>query len=401
MDEHGADRGRKRADKRAWNDALDMIGDDDDNNTSKFSKRLKKSLTSRNADEEIVGAPPVTQKNVGNEPRDISHCDSDENENLSLDRECSDSLTFGRENSGFLGTLARETSGNIVQLLRETSQDLDFSLAPITSPVNDGKIGADKLQTSVHDETATASLSRHGGQSNPPRQSHGTTMLFAVPNRSDIRDPSDARVASFGSTAPPATSSQGADPVIPYVHRPPTKRESRRGAHVRERPQMQRTARDGATHWAARVRDVRTEWAERASRSPGFKTTYYGQVEAAQGRIKSKQECLLRTLQMAADDGTIAPGPFAADRGGGFFGWCRFTVVAGREAEFRRSLEALFPPDFREDTLKETFRRAGLIPERWQWAEAWRGTTAFVYRPGRRRSDGGSAREGSGGESGV
>jgi hypothetical protein len=138
---------------------------------------------------------------------------------------------------------------------------------------------------------------------------------------------------------------------------------------------MQRTARDGAAHWANCIRRVRSEW---AARSNAFRAEYGSQVEAASGRIKSKQECLLRFLQMAADDGVIAPGPFTA--GGGFFGWTRFAVTAGRAAEFRQALEALFPDGFREDTLKETFRRAGLIPERWQWDHGWRGTAAFEFR---------------------
>lgn len=226
--------------------------------------------------------------------------------------------------------------------------------------------------------------------------SHASAILSTTSN-SEVQVPS-AHLTSHGPAAStPADVNPATVGCSPRARRPPMKRESRRGAHVRERPQMQRTARDGAAHWAARVREVRARWTERASRSPGFRGTYYPQVEAAQGRIKSKQECLLRHLQMAADDGAIAPGPFAAGRGG-FFGWCRFTVVASRASEFRRSLEALFPPGFREDTLKETFRRAGLIPERWQWAEAWQGSTAFVYRPGR-RDEGETAREESGAES--
>jgi hypothetical protein len=161
----------------------------------------------------------------------------------------------------------------------------------------------------------------------------------------------------------------------PRPRRPPAPRESRRGAHVRDRPDMQRTARDGAAHWANCVRKVRAEW---SARNLAFRTEYGSQVEAAQGRIKSKQECLLRFLQMAADDGVVAPGPFVL--GGGFFGWTRFAVAPGRAVEFRRALEALFPDGFREDTLKETFRRSGLIPERWQWEHGWRGTAAFEFR---------------------
>jgi hypothetical protein len=140
---------------------------------------------------------------------------------------------------------------------------------------------------------------------------------------------------------------------------------------------MQQTARDGAAHWAACVRKIRTAWTARAMQRPEFRSQYAGQVDAAHGRIKSKQECLLRFLQMAADDGIVTPGPFGA---GGFFGWSRFEVASGRAAEFRRGLEGLFPAGFREDTLKETFRRAGLIPERWQWEQGWRGGVPFEFR---------------------
>jgi hypothetical protein len=140
---------------------------------------------------------------------------------------------------------------------------------------------------------------------------------------------------------------------------------------------MQQTARDGAVHWAACVRTIRTAWTARAMLRPDFLSQYKGQVDAAYGRIRSKQECLLRFLQMAADDGIVTPEPFGA---GGFFGWSRFKVASGRAADFRRGLEDLFPAGFREDTLKETFRRARLIPERWQWEQGWRGGVFFEFQ---------------------
>ncbi len=159
--------------------------------------------------------------------------------------------------------------------------------------------------------------------------------------------------------------------------------DTRRGAHVRERPEMQRTARDGAVHWAAQLRVVRAAWAARAFWSPQFRARFGAQAESAQGRIKSKQECLLRFLQMAAADGVIAAGPFSP--AGGFFGWTRFAVSPDRAADFRAGLSALYPVGFKEDTLKETFRRAGLVPERFQWEKGWRGEAAFEYRPQRSR----------------
>jgi hypothetical protein len=178
------------------------------------------------------------------------------------------------------------------------------------------------------------------------------------------------------------SSDRSVRPNTPLLPRgaPSAARESRRGAHVKGRPEMQQTARDGAAHWAACAQRVRTAWTERAARRPEFRARFAAQADAAHGRVKCKLECLLRFLQMAADDGIVSPGPFGH---GGFFGWCRFTVTPARAPDFRRGLEGLFPARFREDTLKETFRRAGLIPERWQWEQAWRGGVAFEARPPR------------------
>ena len=172
-------------------------------------------------------------------------------------------------------------------------------------------------------------------------------------------------------------------PPSPVPSRGEPHRAGRRGAHVRENPEMQRTARDGAVHWATQLRVVRAAWAARAFWSPAFWARFAGQAEAAQGRIKSKQECLLRFLHMAAADGIIAAAPFSP--AGGFFGWTRFAVARDRAAEFRAGLAALYPAGFKEDTLKETFRRAGLVPERFQWEQGWRGEVAFEYRPQRAR----------------
>ena len=259
-----------------------------------------------------------------------------------------------RENSGFLGTLVRETSEDIQKLLADaTASDLpdapcETFLCRTDNIESDSAQPHPELQSLRHNSSALDGSSKQ--PTSPPEQ---------------LVDDTDATKNS------PA----------------PAKRGSRRGVHVRERPQMQQTARAGAMHWAARVRLVRAAWAQRAESRPAFRDQYHGQVEAAQGRIKSKQECLLRFLQMAADDCVVTPDPFGP---GGFFGWRRFTVAAGRAPEFRRSLEALFPAGFREDTLKETFRRAGLIPERWQWGSGWRGAVAFEYRQGRADDSDGS-----------
>ena len=244
-----------------------------------------------------------------------------------LGQDNSTDLALSRENSGFLGFLARETSANLAGLLCGTSSDIS------------------DLVGFEHQE--------HQAPSAPRRRD----IL-------DLDDSLDLDRTSLTSAAS-AKRSRGA----------PSK--SLRGAHVKNRPDMQQTARDGAAHWAACVRTVRATWGERAARRPDFVERFGGQEAAAHGRIKAKQECLLRFLQLAADDGIVAPAEFGA---GGFFGWSRFIVVAGRGGAFRRGLEGLFPAGFREDTLKEAFRRAGLLPEQFQWEEGWRGGVAFEYR---------------------
>ena len=264
-------------------------------------------------------------------------------------------LIMCRENSGFLASLARETSADFGRIVFGFNEDV--VLPPINLPIIKGEEHQmtaeyeDKEQSAKQAAVVLAEL-----PTNCRAEQIGTDDKSHLPQRRKSCDPR--------SRGAPGPQSQG-------------KKESKRGVHVRDRPDMQQTARDGAVHWANGVKKLRAEWQERAGVRPAFRANYAAQVEAAHGRIKSKQECLLRFLQLAADDGLLIPGPFIE---GGFFGWARFAVAVGRAAEFRAGLEALFPKGFREDTLKETFRRAGLIPERWQWAQAWQGVVAFEFR---------------------
>ena len=169
----------------------------------------------------------------------------------------------------------------------------------------------------------------------------------------------------------------------PYARPNEEPRTSRRGIHVREHPEMQRMVWNGTVHWAMQLRVVRAAWTARSFSSPDFQTRFASQVESAQGQVKAKQECLLRYLQMAAADAIIEVWPFL--QGNGFFGWTRFIVVRDLADEFRTGLAALFPMGFKEESLKETFRRAGLVPERFQWEQGWRGEVAFEYRPSGKR----------------
>jgi hypothetical protein len=256
-----------------------------------------------------------------------------------LGRDNSADLSLTRENSGFLGFLARETSANLAAILSGTSSDISDVVDFV-----DHK-GLKQEEKKVSSSAATVSPS-----------GRRCDELLGMMDNLDQTSPRSGIVTKLGRGAPS---------------------KSRRGEHVKNRPDMQRTARDGAAHWAARVREVRSEWAERAARRPEFAARFGAQAAAAHGRVKAKQECLLRFLQLAADDGAVAPAEFGP---GGFFGWRRFVVAAGRGDDFRRGLEGLFPAGFKEDTLKETFRRAGLLPERFRWEQGWRGGAAFEFR---------------------
>ena len=160
----------------------------------------------------------------------------------------------------------------------------------------------------------------------------------------------------------------------------PKRGKGNRGAHVRHRPDMQQAARDGAAHWQQQLRQVRGDWAAAAANSPEFRSRYQPQLDAAAGNVKAKLECLLRTLQLAAHGGAILPAPAmdAAPAGEGFFGWAGFVVAAGRAQEWRGAVERLFPAGYKEETVRETFRRAGLVPAGWRWQEGWSGRAPFV-----------------------
>ena len=59
-------------------------------------------------------------------------------------------------------------------------------------------------------------------------------------------------------------------------------------------------------------------------------------------------------------------------------------VVPKHAADFRRRIEKLFPQPLQENTLHTTFRRAGLVPDR--WASGWSGIAPFIYDQAKRQS---------------
>jgi hypothetical protein len=139
---------------------------------------------------------------------------------------------------------------------------------------------------------------------------------------------------------------------------------------------MQKKARDGQEHWLTQVKKVRKEWTARQEWKR--ETQYQHQIETcAQLQIKSQHECLLRTLQMATTDALIIPFPFIECGPDSFLGWTGFTVVQERAQEFRKRIDDLFPQPLKENTLHTSFRRAGLVPDK--WSSGWLGLTPFRF----------------------
>mmetsp|Transcript_34012 Transcript_34012/g.87198 ORF Transcript_34012/g.87198 Transcript_34012/m.87198 type:complete len:467 (-) Transcript_34012:141-1541(-) len=150
-----------------------------------------------------------------------------------------------------------------------------------------------------------------------------------------------------------------------------------RGAHVKGRPEMQETARNGQRHWATEVQELRNKWND--ARCWEANPAFQSQLELmARRHIKNQHECLLRALHIATARGMIDPLPFNTAEGRSFLGWTGFAVRPNRAAEFRTAVEEMFPQPLLENTLHNTFRRAGLVPG--SWSDAWLGFAPFGYK---------------------
>lgn len=152
--------------------------------------------------------------------------------------------------------------------------------------------------------------------------------------------------------------------------------QNNRGAHVRGRPEMQETARNGQRHWASEVQDLRQRWLDANCQA---NAAFQGQLDLmARRHIKNQHECLLRSLHIAAAEGMIVPHAFNNAEGKSFLGWTGFDIVPDMASEFRAKIEIMFPQPLLENTLHNTFRRAGLVP--CNWSEAWLGLAPFQYK---------------------
>mmetsp|Transcript_12842 Transcript_12842/g.29707 ORF Transcript_12842/g.29707 Transcript_12842/m.29707 type:complete len:449 (-) Transcript_12842:312-1658(-) len=166
-------------------------------------------------------------------------------------------------------------------------------------------------------------------------------------------------------------------PVAPVVV------DTSRGAHVRNRPEMQRQARDGQQHWAEMVKQKRDEWC--AMPKNPHTEAFKAQVEiCAQRNIKSQKECLIRFLHLSTATNVVKPQtPFKPlkdtdDDATSFLGWTGFTVTKGHGAAFRQGVEAMFQEESpKQNTVQNLFRRAGLVPE--DWDKAWEGSMPFRF----------------------
>eukprot|EP00288_Rhodomonas_lens_P012845 CAMPEP_0177703620 /NCGR_PEP_ID=MMETSP0484_2-20121128/7769_1 /TAXON_ID=354590 /ORGANISM="Rhodomonas lens, Strain RHODO" /LENGTH=349 /DNA_ID=CAMNT_0019214987 /DNA_START=263 /DNA_END=1312 /DNA_ORIENTATION=+ len=197
-----------------------------------------------------------------------------------------------------------------------------------------------------------------------------------------------ARPLRLNTTAPPRF-----DPVpgvqrtiqkssLPYAPAPAPRRRRRRnqqprGAHVKNRPEMQETAREGQKHWGNMVQDLRKEWQDKKTWE--YCESFREQIQmCSRTHIKSQHECLLRQLQMALVDKIITASDFSASEDDSFLGWVGFQIVAEHKDEFRARIEGMFATVPKENTLNNAFRRAGLVPKQC-WNEAWKGKAAFFY----------------------
>jgi hypothetical protein len=152
---------------------------------------------------------------------------------------------------------------------------------------------------------------------------------------------------------------------------------SNRGAHVKGRPEMQETARRGQEHWAREVQDLRELWSQVGCAQVNL--AFPSQLELMTRRhIKNQHECLLRALHIATARGFLRPHNFNTAEGKSFLGWTGFDILPERAREFRQMIERMFPAPLLENTLHNTFRRAGLVPS--SWGEAWLGLVPFMYK---------------------
>lgn len=293
-------------------------------------------------------------------------------------------MCMSREHS--FGTMTREHSGfgGIGGNADDNAEQNEKSEAP-AEPSTEEKSAA-----------ATVSHSSEEDVSTPPSRGgmgiadlvNAVTASLADNNKRKVDDDDDEGEGSESGkrSVSPRSSKKAKRAAVAAAVAGAEQPNSSRGAHVRERPEMQRNARDGQKHWGTQVKEMRQLWADKDM----SKHTHFEQQinMCTRLHIKSQHECLLRQLQMAAVEKIIIPSKFLDDEKESFLGWTGFEVAEDHGAEFRKRIEALFASTPSDKTLNNTFRRAGLVPDH-SWAEAWNGIGGFVYDREKRAQYGG------------
>mmetsp|Transcript_23232 Transcript_23232/g.45078 ORF Transcript_23232/g.45078 Transcript_23232/m.45078 type:complete len:499 (-) Transcript_23232:132-1628(-) len=271
---------------------------------------------------------------------------------------------------------------NFLDLVAAEPSPLQQLTAAATVAIVEQRLGEHLQQQQPHADADAAPPAAAAAAAEPPHEDEAPTQR---PHRAAA-----ARAASRVAEAEAEAESEESEEDARAVKKKPTARAAvaasrkrqreeavgRSGLHVRDRPDMQKKARDGQEHWLTQVKAVRRRWEER--REWESEPRYRAQVETcAAQQIKSQHECLLRTLQMAATDGLIEPLPFAECGPDSFLGWTGFRVVMKHAQDFRSRIDALFPVPLKENTLHTSFRRAGLVPDK--WSSGWLGLTPFKY----------------------
>mmetsp|Transcript_14676 Transcript_14676/g.34811 ORF Transcript_14676/g.34811 Transcript_14676/m.34811 type:complete len:296 (+) Transcript_14676:80-967(+) len=165
-----------------------------------------------------------------------------------------------------------------------------------------------------------------------------------------------------------------------------TKKKRSRGEHVKNRPDVQQTGRNGAADWAKKLQELRAEW--ELNRVGEQHAAFKAQLAMRQRmRTRARLECLLRKLQLCTIAGEIEPAAFSESEEESFLGWTGFCVYKERAPEFRHSIQSMFPKWGKMDdkTLNCILRDAGLVPTR-SWPEAWAGLSCFVFQPSMREN---------------
>eukprot|EP00286_Rhodomonas_abbreviata_P019603 CAMPEP_0181306076 /NCGR_PEP_ID=MMETSP1101-20121128/10093_1 /TAXON_ID=46948 /ORGANISM="Rhodomonas abbreviata, Strain Caron Lab Isolate" /LENGTH=427 /DNA_ID=CAMNT_0023412081 /DNA_START=129 /DNA_END=1412 /DNA_ORIENTATION=- len=300
---------------------------------------------------------------------------------------------MSREASGLDAMLSGNDDDDDAEGNESSSHFADLHVGAAVQHANEEPIKTEEKDDEQEQEAEEHKLNQNAKYNTPAAlQQIAQSLRFppAVPNfnvLSSVYRPDDPASHPGVPVSRPKrqSSARRLQPVLPPTPPPivaPIKKRRRRnqqprGAHVKNRPEMQMTAREGQKHWGTVVQNMRREWQEK--RVWEHDEAFREQIQmCTRTHIKSQHECLLRQLQLAVVDGIITAHDFSASEDNSFLGWNGFQIVQGKTDEFRARIEGMFASVPKENTLNNAFRRAGLVPKQC-WSEAWGGLAAFFY----------------------